>query len=73
MQRKNPPSLFIMLKSAGVFFTYKPMNYNKQYSTPEELVSLLRDRGLIIKNEYPMIDINVMGFPKNWEEEPLWK
>lgn len=40
-----------MLKSAGRFFTYKPMNYNKQYSTPEELVSLLRDRGLIIKNE----------------------
>lgn len=27
------------------------MNYNKKYSTPEQLVSLLRDRGLTIINE----------------------
>lgn len=23
--------------------------------------------------EYPNIDPNAMGFPQNWEEEPLWK
>jgi len=23
--------------------------------------------------EYPTIDINAMGFPKNWEIEPLWR
>lgn len=22
---------------------------------------------------YPNVDILAMGFPKNWEEEPLWK
>ena len=23
--------------------------------------------------KYPNVDITAMGFPKNWEEEPLWK
>lgn len=23
--------------------------------------------------DYPMIDIKAMGFPANWQEEPLWK
>ena len=22
---------------------------------------------------YPNVDITAMGFPKNWEEEPLWR
>lgn len=23
--------------------------------------------------DFPMIDIRAMGFPMNWQEEPLWK
>ena len=23
--------------------------------------------------DFPMIDIKAMGFPTNWQEEPLWK
>lgn len=23
--------------------------------------------------DYPSIDINAMGFPNGWENEPLWK
>ncbi len=23
--------------------------------------------------DFPMVDIRAMGFPKNWQEEPLWK
>ena len=23
--------------------------------------------------DFPMIDIKAMGFPANWQEEPLWK
>lgn len=23
--------------------------------------------------DFPMIDVQAMGFPKNWQEEPLWK
>ena len=39
------------------------MNYNKQYSTPEELISLLRDRGLIIKNENEALKaIHTIGY-----------
>ena len=25
------------------------------------------------EKSYPNVDITAMGFPKNWEEEPLWK
>jgi hypothetical protein len=24
-------------------------------------------------DQYPNVDITAMGFPKNWEEEALWK
>jgi hypothetical protein len=23
-------------------------------------------------NAYPMVDVNAMGFPVNWETEPIW-
>ena len=23
--------------------------------------------------KYPMIDLKALGFPENWEKEPLWK
>lgn len=26
----------------------------------------------LLLNEYPNIDVNAMGFPKHWQEEPLW-
>ena len=38
-----------MLKSAGRFLY--TMRYEKQYSAPEELVILLRERGLVIEEE----------------------
>jgi abortive infection bacteriophage resistance protein len=27
----------------------------------------------LLLTEYPTIDIQVMGFPANWQSEPLWK
>ncbi len=27
----------------------------------------------LLLRRYPNVDISAMGFPKNWEEEPLWK
>lgn len=24
-------------------------------------------------SDFPMVDIKAMGFPINWQEEPLWK
>ena len=26
----------------------------------------------VLLAEYPMIDIRAMGFPMNWQNEPLW-
>lgn len=27
----------------------------------------------VLLSAYPSIDINAMGFPKGWEDEPLWQ
>jgi hypothetical protein len=32
----------------------------------------LKDDLKILLKEYPNIDITAMGFPKDWEKEPLW-
>ena len=45
LHHKNPPSLSTMLKSAGRFIY---MKYNKKYSSPFELLSILQSRGLTI-------------------------
>ena len=49
MQHENPPSLLTMLKSAGRFFSM--VHYTKTYASPNQLVSLLRSRGLFMDNE----------------------
>ena len=59
----EPPSLLIMLKS-GVVFLYILW------------LLTLTNRTLHLKNllsDFPNVDIAAMGFPKNCEEEPLWK
>lgn len=49
----EPPSLFTMLKSGVVFFTYTTMTetYPKKYNSPDDLVALLIQRGLTITDE----------------------
>lgn len=34
--------------------------------------SKLKERLLKLFSDFPMIDTKAMGFPKNWEGEPLW-
>lgn len=48
MHYENPPSLLTVLKSAGRFFIME--RYTKNYSSPSQLVSLLKSRGLTIDN-----------------------
>lgn len=55
LQRENPPSLSTMLKCAGRFCFYGYMAtripFIKTYSTPQELVQLLKTRGMEITDE----------------------
>ena len=50
LQRENPPSLSTMLKCAGRFCFYRYMAtkipFIKTYSTPQELVQILKTRGM---------------------------
>lgn len=43
-----------MLKSAGRFFysTYMKANFVKPYSSPEQIVQILKSRGMLIENEH---------------------
>ena len=50
MYHKNPPSLLTMLKSAGRFFYIRMEEYSKEYSTPHQLIEILKSRGLKINN-----------------------
>ena len=51
---QNLPSLFIMLRSAGRFFyyTYMQTSFAKPYSSPEQIVQVLKSRGMLIKDEH---------------------
>ena len=55
LQHENPPSLSTMLKCAGRFCFYRYMAtkipFIKTYSTPQELVQLLKTRGMEITDE----------------------
>ena len=55
LQRENPPSLSTMLKCAGRFCFYGYMAiripFIKTYSTPQELVQILKTRGMEITDE----------------------
>ena len=33
----------------------------------------MSDKLLRLLSDYPSIDLNAMGFPKGWQQEPLWK
>lgn len=45
-----------MLKSAGRFFihTYMKTSFAKPYSSPEQIVQVLKSRGMLIKDEHRM-------------------
>ena len=70
MNRWNAPWISESVQQGRIFFTLCILKHlvdvvHPQNTLKKDLKSLL--------HTYPMIDIAVMGFPKNWEEEPLWK
>ena len=53
-----------------IFFTLCILKHFVDVIYPQ---NTLKKNLIELLQSYPMIDINVMGFPKNWEEEPLWR
>jgi hypothetical protein len=62
------------------------MNYTKHPLDYQQILQLLKDRGLIIRDvkdfrqqlksllkAHPNVDVTAMGFPSGWENEPLWR
>ena len=54
LHRQSSPSLLTMLKSCEAFYF---MKYNKEYSSPSELISILQSRGLDCSDIDNAIDI----------------
>ena len=70
MSRWNSPWISESVQQGRIFFTLCILKHfmdvvHPQNTLKEDLKSLLQT--------YPMIDVVVMGFPKKWEEEPLWR
>jgi len=57
---------------AFYFFLMK-VNYNKRCTLPQDLIPMLKSRGLSIPAKFPTVDVKAMGFPANWQAEPLWR
>ena len=53
-----------------IFFTLCILKHFVDVIYPQ---NTLKKNLIELLQSYPMIDISVMGFPKNWEEEPLWR
>lgn len=70
MNRWKSPWVSESVQQGRIFFTLCILKHfidivHPQNALKEELKTLLQ--------AYPNVDITAMGFPKNWEEEPLWQ
>jgi abortive infection bacteriophage resistance protein len=66
----NPNEEDDYINNNRVYFVLAMITYllnviNPGHTLIEKFHSLLK--------KYPMIDIKSLGFPENWEKEPLWK
>jgi abortive infection bacteriophage resistance protein len=61
--------------------TGRPTNNNRTYFLLSMLIYWLniinpkhtfKNKLFRLLNAYPMVDVNAMGFPVNWETEPIW-
>ena len=70
MNRWNAPWISESVQQGRIFFTLCILKHLVDVVHPQ---NTLKEDLKFLLHTYPMIDIAVMGFPKNWEEEPLWK
>lgn len=69
-RKTTMPFLHIIPTNNRVYYVLSIMQYLLQTINPNSSFTT-RLKQLI--NEYQEIDIHAMGFPKDWEMEPLWK
>lgn len=70
MTRPSTPWVSNNVQQGRVFFTLCILKHFMDVIRPQntfkhDLMSLL--------GKYPMVDTNAMGFPANWQDEPLWR
>ena len=70
MNRWECPWVSATVQQGRIFFTLCILKHLIDVVYPE---NRLKKSILTLLSEYPMIDTIAMGFPENWEDEPLWK
>ena len=53
-----------------IYFNISIIKYFLDVISPQ---NDMRDKLLRLLSDYPSIDLNAMGFPKGWQQEPLWQ
>ena len=69
INRWNSPWISSSIQQGRIFFTICILKHFMDIVLPQ---NTLKDDLKILLKEYPNIDITAMGFPKDWEKEPLW-
>lgn len=60
----------INVSNNRTYFILSMINYLLQTVNPK---NTFRTRFKNLLNKYPNVDYKALGFPENWEQEPLWK
>ena len=53
-----------------IYFNISIIKYFLDIISPQ---NDMRDKLLRLLSDYPSIDLNAMGFPRGWQQEPLWQ
>lgn len=70
MQRWSSPWVSSAVKQGRIFFTLCILKHFVNIVRPDN--TFKSDLSNLLSS-YPMVDPRAMGFPKGWENEPLWK
>lgn len=69
MKRMNHPWISIPVNQRKIYFSLCIIKYFLNIISPHNDMKAKIDALLA---DYPDIDIAAMGFPRGWENEPLW-
>ncbi len=70
MTRPTTPWVSDEVKQGRIFFTLCILKHFVDIIYPR---NRFKDELIELLTAYPMVDTNAMGFPADWQEEPLWR
>lgn len=69
-RRTNHPFIAIPRDTKKVYYILSIILYFLKTVNPN---NTFVSRFKLLLEKYPLVDVRAMGFPANWQEEPLWQ